>query len=176
MGSVSPQHSCASPKLAKYLERNRIAANKFRERKKKKDKQIERRCSDATKKNEVLLAELSYLREQVCKLKNIVFPHAECADHQNGLQLATMTQIVLDSHRKHDPSTWSTLSSEAWLEESVATDGESYTMIEPSRILATDIEILKSEVDDLKQMVIAQQPSLPERRKRKRVSFQEDVS
>ncbi|KAJ5300260.1 hypothetical protein N7508_007503 [Penicillium antarcticum] len=132
MGSVSPQHSCASPKLAKYLERNRIAANKFRERKKKKDKQIERRCSDATKKNEVLLAELSYLREQVCKLKNIVFPHAECADHQNGLQLATMTQIVLDSHRKHDPSTWSTLSSEAWLEESVATDGESYTMIEPS--------------------------------------------
>ncbi|KAF4772633.1 hypothetical protein HAV15_011065 [Penicillium sp. str.  len=42
--------------------------------------------------------------------------------------------------------------------------------------LARDIEILKSEVEDLKQMVIAQQPSLSERRKRKRVSFQDDVS
>ncbi|KZN93960.1 hypothetical protein EN45_041480 [Penicillium chrysogenum] len=39
-----------------------------------------------------------------------------------------------------------------------------------------DIEILKSEVEDLKQIVIAQQPSLSERRKRKRVSFQDDVS
>lgn len=42
--------------------------------------------------------------------------------------------------------------------------------------LARDIEILKSEVEDLKQMVIAQQPSLSVRRKGKRVSFQDDVS
>ncbi|KAF3009282.1 hypothetical protein E8E15_001252 [Penicillium rubens] len=42
--------------------------------------------------------------------------------------------------------------------------------------LARDIQILKSEVEDLKQMVIAQQPSLSEQRKRKRVSFQDDVS
>ncbi|KAI1828750.1 hypothetical protein DTO027I6_10310 [Penicillium roqueforti] len=39
-----------------------------------------------------------------------------------------------------------------------------------------DIKVLKSEVEDLKQMVITQQPSLSERRKRKRVSFQDDVS
>ncbi|KAJ5474026.1 hypothetical protein N7475_003592 [Penicillium sp. IBT 31633x] len=42
--------------------------------------------------------------------------------------------------------------------------------------LVRNIEILKSEVEDLKQMVIAQQPSLSEQRKRKRVSFQDDVS
>lgn len=42
--------------------------------------------------------------------------------------------------------------------------------------LAKDIGILKSEVEDLKQMVIAQQPSLSERGKRKRVSFQDDAS
>ena len=42
------------------------------------------------------------------------------------------------------------------------------------RKLADDIRILKSEVEDLKQTVIALQPLLPERRKRKRVSFQDD--
>ncbi|KAF9249628.1 hypothetical protein DTO012A7_707 [Penicillium roqueforti] len=42
------------------------------------------------------------------------------------------------------------------------------------RKLADDIRILKSEVEDLKQMVIALQPLLPERRKRKRVSFQDN--
>lgn len=42
------------------------------------------------------------------------------------------------------------------------------------RKLADDIRILKSEVEDLKQKVIALQPLLLERRKRKRVSFQDD--
>lgn len=43
MKSVSTQHTYVSPERAKHLERNRIAAHKFLEKKKKEDKQIERR-------------------------------------------------------------------------------------------------------------------------------------
>jgi hypothetical protein len=43
MKSVSTQHIYVSPERAKHLERNRIAAHKFLEKKKKEDKQIERR-------------------------------------------------------------------------------------------------------------------------------------
>lgn len=43
------------------------------------------------------------------------------------------------------------------------------------RDLAGEIEILKSEVEDLKQMVISLQPLLSERCRRKRVAFQDEL-
>jgi hypothetical protein len=43
------------------------------------------------------------------------------------------------------------------------------------RELAGEIEILKSEMEDLKQMVISLQPLLSERGRGKRVAFQDEL-
>ncbi|KAJ5860881.1 uncharacterized protein N7529_008191 [Penicillium soppii] len=95
MKAVSPHTAAVSPERAKHLERNRIAANKCRERKKREHKQIERRLSDETEKKEMLLAQLNCLREEVWDLKNIIFQHAECDDHQINNQLRRMTQTAM---------------------------------------------------------------------------------
>ncbi|CAG8089152.1 unnamed protein product [Penicillium salamii] len=104
--------SHVSPERARHLERNRIAANKCRERKKREHKLIERRLSDETEKKEILLAQLNVLREEVWDLKNIIFQHAECDDHQINSQLARMTQSVL-SHSVDSTSP----TSQTWSEE-----------------------------------------------------------
>ncbi|KAJ5920498.1 hypothetical protein N7516_011356 [Penicillium verrucosum] len=99
MKSVSPTSPSqpVSPGRAKHLERNRIAANKCRERKKREHKQIERRLTDETEKKDILLAQLNCLREEVWNLKNLIFQHADCQDHQINHQLARMTQTILQS-------------------------------------------------------------------------------
>ncbi|KAJ9489496.1 hypothetical protein VN97_g3783 [Penicillium thymicola] len=99
MKSVSPTSSSqpVSPGRAKHLERNRIAANKCRERKKREHKQIERRLTDETEKKDILLAQLNCLREEVWNLKNLIFQHADCQDHQINHQLTRMTQTILQT-------------------------------------------------------------------------------
>jgi hypothetical protein len=44
------------------------------------------------------------------------------------------------------------------------------------RELACEIEVLKSEMEDLKQMVILLRPPLSERSRGKRMTFQDDLS
>ncbi|KAJ6163840.1 hypothetical protein N7497_003819 [Penicillium chrysogenum] len=98
MKSASPTSGTSrsvSSGRAKHLERNRIAANKCRERKKREHKQIERRFTDETQKKDILLAQLNCLREEVWDLKSRIFQHAECHDQRINQQLARMTQIVL---------------------------------------------------------------------------------
>lgn len=120
MKTVSRQSSSpVTPERAKHLERNRIAANKCRERKKREHKQIERRLSDETEKKDMLLAQLNCLREEVWDLKNIIFQHAECEDHQINLQLAKMTQTVLDCPPILDTRP-SPVSTGTWSDDSVA--------------------------------------------------------
>lgn len=124
MKSVSPPH--VSPERAKHLERNRVAANKCRERKKREHKQIERRLSDETEKKEILLAQLNVLREEVWGLKNIIFQHAECEDHRINNQLAQMTQTALagpvpDMVMSASPTS-PTSPTQTWSDESVAGD------------------------------------------------------
>jgi hypothetical protein len=124
MKSVSPQRSQhITPERAKHLERNRIAANKCRERKKREHKQIERRLSDETEKKDLLIAQLNGLREEVWDLKNIIFQHAKCDDHQINAQLAKMTQTVLNHpflDSPSSPATSSPVSTGTWSDESVA--------------------------------------------------------
>ncbi|CAG7991882.1 unnamed protein product [Penicillium olsonii] len=102
-----------TPERARHLERNRIAANKCRERKKREHKLIERRLSDETEKKEILLAQLNCLREEVWGLKNIIFQHAECEDHQINSQLARMTQSVLKNVEISPEASQPELSNEA---------------------------------------------------------------
>ncbi|KAJ5206961.1 bZIP transcription factor bZIP-1 [Penicillium cf. griseofulvum] len=128
MKSVSPSSSSVSPGRAKHLERNRVAANKCRERKKREHKQIERRLSDETEKKDILLAQLNSLREEVWNLKNLIFQHADCQDHQINHQLAKMTETVLHSNPNMDAnsglptSSSPTFSTGTWSDESVAGD------------------------------------------------------
>ncbi|CAG7991620.1 unnamed protein product [Penicillium nalgiovense] len=129
MKSASPTSRSVSPGRAKHLERNRIAANKCRERKKREHKQIERRLTDETQKKDILLAQLNCLREEVWDLKNLIFQHAECQDQQINHQLARMTQTVLQNPSNLDASdaglpisSSRSLSTRTWSDESVADD------------------------------------------------------
>lgn len=101
-----------SAERAKHLERNRIAANKCRERKKRENRQIERRLSDEVDKKEILLAQLHGLQDEVWELKNLIFQHAGCDDHHINRQLSQMTQSVLsgpipDLQLSDSPKSWS---------------------------------------------------------------------
>ncbi|KAJ5052467.1 hypothetical protein NUH16_011160 [Penicillium rubens] len=124
---ISGTSRSVSPGRAKHLERNRIAANKCRERKKREHRQIERRFTDETQKKDILLAQLKCLREEVWDLKSRIFQHAECHDQRINQQLARMTQTVL--HGPSNPDVHNTslsasssrsFSAGTWSDESVA--------------------------------------------------------
>ena len=87
-----------SPERAKHLERNRIAANKCRLKKKKEYEQIQNTLNSETAKHDCLVAELESLKEEIWVLKNRIFDHAECDDQRINSQLAKMTQNVLGWH------------------------------------------------------------------------------
>jgi hypothetical protein len=130
MKSATPISGTArsvSPGRAKHLERNRIAANKCRERKKREHRQIERRFTDETQKKDILLAQLKCLREEVWDLKCRIFQHAECHDQRINQQLARMAQTVLHGPSNpdvHNPSLSASssrsFSAGTWSDESVA--------------------------------------------------------
>lgn len=82
---------------AKHLERNRIAANKCRLKKKKEHQQIQYTLHDESARRDSLLAEVGCLKEEIWRLKNQVFSHVKCEDHQMNSQLAKMTHCALQS-------------------------------------------------------------------------------
>ncbi|KAJ5346843.1 uncharacterized protein N7506_000096 [Penicillium brevicompactum] len=134
---------------AKHLERNRIAASRCRERKKREYEQIERRLSDETEKKELLLAQLNCLKEEVWDLKNIIFQHAECEDHRINVQLAKMTQTVLNNQSMQEPSISPTSSNGSYSDESVAVNDVNNNIIDPGAYLGCDWTVLPKVTDDL---------------------------
>ncbi|OGE47488.1 hypothetical protein PENARI_c043G03605 [Penicillium arizonense] len=143
------RNTTGDPDRAKHLERNRIAASRCRERKKREHKQIERRLSDETEKKELLLAQLNCLKEEVWDLKNSIFQHAECEDHQINLQLAKMTQTVLNNQPMQEPSMSPTFSNWSYSDESVAVDGANNSMIDTGAYPGCDWTLLPKVTDDL---------------------------
>ncbi|KAJ5973333.1 hypothetical protein N7481_010543 [Penicillium waksmanii] len=81
-----------SPGRAKHLERNRIAANKCRQKKKKEHQKIQSSLHDETARHDSLMAELNSLREEIWNLKNTVFAHASCNDWHINRKLANMSE------------------------------------------------------------------------------------
>ncbi|KAJ5094020.1 hypothetical protein N7456_009881 [Penicillium angulare] len=79
-----------SPERAKHLERNRIAANKCREKKKHERAQLQATLDAASAKHKVLETEVDILQEEIWHLKNQLFIHARCEDQQIDLQLCGM--------------------------------------------------------------------------------------
>ncbi|KAJ5981346.1 hypothetical protein N7522_013767 [Penicillium canescens] len=93
---IQPSQDAVSPERARYLERNRIAANKCRLKKKQECEEIQRMLQKETAKRNALLAEVKKLKEETWRLKNGVFAHAKCGDHRINLQLTKMTQQLLE--------------------------------------------------------------------------------
>ncbi|KAJ5156696.1 hypothetical protein N7492_009499 [Penicillium capsulatum] len=92
-----------NPQRAKHLERNRIAANKCRLKKKKEHEQIQSTLHDESARRDSLLAEVGSLREEIWVLKNQVFSHVGCQDHRINSQLARMTQSALQTSPQQAP-------------------------------------------------------------------------
>lgn len=84
-----------SPQRARHLERNRIAANKCRLKRKKEHDHIQSILDGESAKRECLLAEVTVLKEELWHLKNRIFEHATCHDQSIDAQLAIMSQNVL---------------------------------------------------------------------------------
>ena len=112
-----------SPERARHLERNRIAANKCRKKKKKEHEQIQSILHVETAKRETLLAQVNVLKEEVWQLKNMMFEHADCADQKINLQLAMMTQNMLGANIEALKCPSPTFSASTWSDGS-AGDGD----------------------------------------------------
>jgi hypothetical protein len=98
--SLSPDLDDAPPhdraKRAKFLERNRLAASKCRQKKKEHTQKLEIDYKEQSDKKEQLMAEISRLRSEVLGLKNEVLKHAQCGDEPIKLHLAHMVKKITD--------------------------------------------------------------------------------
>ncbi|CAI7644738.1 unnamed protein product [Penicillium palitans] len=122
LSKVRPPRDVVSPERARHLERNRVASNKCRLKKKLEQLEIQHTLNEATSKRNTLLAELNELKEEIWQLKNRVFAHAKCGDHQINLQLTKMAQKLLGSSSLRRPSSFlsATSSSEGSAGELIA--------------------------------------------------------
>ncbi|RAL04535.1 bZIP transcription factor [Aspergillus ibericus CBS 121593] len=101
----SPRH--ASPgfedhererrKRERFLERNRVAANKCRKKKKEHAKNLETRCEQVSRQNTLLESEVDHLRGEILNLKNELLRHSQCGDDGIKRHLAQMVKQI--SHR-----------------------------------------------------------------------------
>lgn len=108
-----------SPERARRLERNRIAANKCRIKKKKEHESIQSVLHSAIAKRQTLIAEVNVLKEEVWQLKNRMFEHANCDDQRINLQLAKMAQNVLGAKAEAVKCSTPTFSISTWSDGSV---------------------------------------------------------
>ncbi|EKV10597.1 BZIP transcription factor (Atf21), putative [Penicillium digitatum PHI26] len=83
-------------KRAKFLERNRLAASKCRQKKKEHTQLLEFNFKEQSEKKEQLIAEIARLRSEILGLKNEVLKHAQCGDEPIRLHLAQMVKKITD--------------------------------------------------------------------------------
>ncbi|OQE32761.1 hypothetical protein PENFLA_c001G07334 [Penicillium flavigenum] len=83
-------------KRAKFLERNRLAASKCRQKKKEHTQHLEFSFKEQSEKREQLVAEIARLRSEILGLKNEVLKHAQCGDEPIKLHLAQMVKKITD--------------------------------------------------------------------------------
>lgn len=108
-------------KREKFLERNRLAASKCRQKKKEHTQQLETRYKEQSDKKEQLVAEIARLRSEILGLKNEVLRHAQCGDEPIKLHLAQMVKKIT----YNDTSTTAVETSDA--EDAVPTSEDSPT-------------------------------------------------
>ncbi|PYI08298.1 hypothetical protein BO78DRAFT_395702 [Aspergillus sclerotiicarbonarius CBS 121057] len=100
-------HERERRKRERFLERNRVAANKCRKKKKEHAKQLESRCEKVSRENTLLESEVDHLRGEILNLKNELLRHSQCGDDGIKHHLAQMVKQL--SHRTtttpRDPDT-----------------------------------------------------------------------
>ncbi|OOF93343.1 hypothetical protein ASPCADRAFT_132388 [Aspergillus carbonarius ITEM 5010] len=92
-----PDDSRERRKREHFLERNRVAANKCRKKKKEHAKQLESRCEMVSRQNTLLESEVDHLKGEILNLKNELLRHSQCGDDGIKRHLARMVKQI--SHR-----------------------------------------------------------------------------
>ncbi|PYH91649.1 hypothetical protein BO71DRAFT_294547, partial [Aspergillus ellipticus CBS 707.79] len=90
------EHVREQRKRERFLERNRVAANKCRKKKKEHAKQLESRCLVVSKENSTLETEVDHLRSEILTLKNELLRHSQCGDNGIKRHLAQMIKEISD--------------------------------------------------------------------------------
>ncbi|RAH44880.1 bZIP transcription factor atfB, partial [Aspergillus brunneoviolaceus CBS 621.78] len=90
----SPPYDDEKAKRERFLERNRLAASKCREKKKKNNQQLEQRFHELQNKNTELNTEIEDLRAEGIALKNELLRHSECGDPAISIHLSHMVQNI----------------------------------------------------------------------------------
>ncbi|KAJ5939484.1 hypothetical protein N7466_002618 [Penicillium verhagenii] len=92
--SPDPNPSAHRPQVSsgreRHLERNRIAANKCREKRKREHARMQTALDIEAARHKNLQAEVGVLREEIWYLKNELFVHAKCDDRFINSQLDEM--------------------------------------------------------------------------------------
>ncbi|EEA28566.1 bZIP transcription factor (Atf21), putative [Talaromyces marneffei ATCC 18224] len=102
-GADSDDQGQDHAKREKFLERNRLAASKCRQKKKEHTMMLESRFKEQSDKRERLNSEISRLRGEILGLKNEVLRHAQCGDEPIKLHLAQMVKQIANKDRD-DPT------------------------------------------------------------------------
>lgn len=85
-------------KRAKHLERNRAAASKSRQKKKRETDQLRSRLQEVSRRRSGLEDEIKTLRSQLLSLKDQILMHSRCEDKTIHLYLGRMVEKAT----KHD--------------------------------------------------------------------------
>ncbi|KAH8881562.1 hypothetical protein GQ53DRAFT_787955 [Thozetella sp. PMI_491] len=84
-------------KRKNFLERNRVAALKCRQRKKQWLANLQQKVETYSTENDHLLSQISQLREEVVNLKTLLLAHKDCpVTQQQGLHGAFMQQAAME--------------------------------------------------------------------------------
>lgn len=91
-------------KRKNFLERNRVAALKCRQRKKQWLANLQTKVEMFSSENDALTAQITQLREEVVNLKTLLLAHKECpVTQQQGLHGAFMSQVVEPYNNQMNP-------------------------------------------------------------------------
>lgn len=90
-GVSPPPHD---PKRENFLARNRKAASKCRQKKKRHNKELESQYERVSRQKKQLQSEAEYLRAQVLQLKDELLRHSQCDDARIKGHLARMVSQV----------------------------------------------------------------------------------
>lgn len=94
----------------RFLERNRAAATRCREKRKIWVQQLEKKAEDLTNTNAHLQSEITLLRTEVAQLKSLLLAHKDCpvtiAQQRNSQLLSDQTNGVITAANSHgEPAT-----------------------------------------------------------------------
>ncbi|KAM6513986.1 Transcription factor [Fusarium falciforme] len=86
-------------KRKNFLERNRVAALKCRQRKKRWLTSLQTKVEMFNTENDALTAQVTQLREEAVNLKTLLFAHKDCpVTHRHGLHGAFVSQVIEPFH------------------------------------------------------------------------------